>query len=77
MYLPAVGSRLVWVSKAVEPERMVTVIACFGGIELKPSNEDNWIVLGNLVAVGLFTVMVTVARVERLPALSRAWAVRL
>jgi len=76
VYLPAVGSRLVWVSKAVEPERIVTVIGWFAGIELKPSNEDNWIVLGNLVAVGLFTVMVTLARVERLPALSRAAAVR-
>ena len=47
VYLPEVGVRLAWVSRIVEPERMVTVIGWLLGIEDSPSREVNWIDLGN------------------------------
>jgi hypothetical protein len=78
VYLPAWGVKLDWVSRVVpeEGERIVTVRAWLAGITASPSKEDRVIVLGYLVATALLTVMVTEARVERFPALSTAWAVR-
>ena len=70
------GVRLLWVSKTEAPERIVTVMGWFAGIVDIPSKEVRVIVLGNLVATELFTVMVTEAVVLRFPALSTAWAVR-
>ena len=66
----------VWVSIMVEPERILTVILWPVGILDMPSNEASCMVLGNLGAATLLTVIVTEAMVERLPTLSLDWAVR-
>ena len=73
--LLALGVRF-WVSKTVEPERMVTVMLWLLGMAERPSREVKVIVLGYLVAGALLTVMVTEAMVELFPTLSVAWAVR-
>ena len=75
VYFPAVGVRF-WVSKTVDPESMVTVRLWLLEIAANPSKEVRVIVLGNLVATVLLTVMVTEALVLRFPALSWAWAKR-
>ena len=71
VYLPAVGVRLLWVSKTVLPDNTTAVMVWLAGTVDMPSSDVNWTVLGNFWAGALFTVMVTVATVELFPALSR------
>ena len=53
-----------WVSKTVEPERIVTVMLWLLGMADSPSKEVKVIVLGYLVAGALLTVMVVVLLVD-------------
>jgi hypothetical protein len=76
-WLEALGKRLVWVSKTVPPERIVTVIGWLLGIADNPSKEVRVNSLGYLVATALLTVIVVMGVVNELPALSLAMAVRL
>ena len=74
--LEELGRRLTWVSKTVDPERITAVMAWLLGIVANPSKDVRVINLGNLVAIGLLTVMAVMGVVKELPALSLAVMVK-